>query len=506
VTEPDTEWQSLDRRTVAVTVVLAIGVTLASAIPLAINMLGDGRAPGFVVTAVAAALILVGGLAAISGLLRWRHTRYRITGDRIELRFTLVVHRLRSIPRDRVRSVDLTANPLLRLFGLVKVQVGTGQQTTGSAHLVLNPVTRQRAVALRQELLAVAAAPDRAAESGKRTLAQLDWSWIRYAPISATTVILGATALGGVLQLADWFGLRETILGEIGALLQGLPLPAAAGMLVAIGVGVGIVGSLALFIELWWGYRLLREEGGALRVHRGLLTTRSLSLEERRLRGVEVIEPIGARLLGAARVDAVAVGVRAKSGKEKSDPRTLLPLAPRSLAHRVAAGVLREPVSPTWSATFRPHPVAARGRRLYRAVGSALVVAGLLALSGLVLTPVLLDLAWVAVVVGVPVAVAVGLDAYRNLGHDICGDYMVARSGAVSRRTVALRRAGVIGWTITSSPFQRRVGLLTLVATTAANKGAYQIYDIGQSDGLRFADAAVPGLLTPFLDRSATSA
>jgi putative membrane protein len=106
----------------------------------------------------------------------------------------------------------------------------------------------------------------------------------------------------------------------------------------------------------------------------------------------------------------------------------------------------------------------------------------------------------------VPIAVALGLDAYRNLGHDLCGDYLVARSGAVSRRTVALKRTGVIGWTITRSPFQRRAGLITLVATTAANKGTYQIYDIGESDGLRFADAAVPGLLTPFLDHPATSA
>jgi putative membrane protein len=505
VTGPDPEWQSLDRRSVAVTVLLATGVTLASAIPLAVGMLGDGRAPGFVVAAVAAALVLVGGLAAIGGLLRWRHTRYRITDDRVELRFTLIVHRLRSIPRDRVRSVDLTANPLLRMFGLVKVQVGTGQQATGSSHLVLNPVTRQRAAALRQELLAVAAAPDQPGP-GMQTLARLSWSWIRYAPISATTPILGATALGGVLQFSDWFGLRETILGEIGDRLRGMPLAATVGTLVAVGVVVGIAGSLALFVELWWGYRLVRDDGATLRVHRGLLTTRSLSLEERRLRGVEVVEPIGARLLGAARVDAVAVGVRAKSGEDRSDPRTLLPAAPRLLAHRVAASVLREPVSPTWSATLRPHPVAARGRRLRWAVGSVLLVAGLLALSSLVLTPVLLPSAWLAVLVGLPIAVALGLDAYRNLGHAISGDYLVARSGAVSRRTVALRRTGVIGWTITRSPFQRRAGLLTLVATTAANKGAYQIYDIGESDGLSFADAAVPGLLTPFLDCSAPTA
>ena len=40
----------------------------------------------------------------------------------------------------------------------------------------------------------------------------------------------------------------------------------------------------------------------------------------------------------------------------------------------------------------------------------------------------------------------------------------------------------MIGWTITSSPFQRRAGLLTLTATTAANRGAYLIYDVEASE------------------------
>src|SRR5206468_2953351 len=106
-----------------------------------------------------------------------------------------------------------------------------------------------------------------------------------------------------------------------------------------VGVIVGVLGSLGLFAELWSGYRLTREDG-MLRVRRGLLTTRSLSLDERRLRGVEVVEPLGARLVGAARVDAVASGLRTQGDKERGDPKTLLPPAPRAEAHRVAAEIV----------------------------------------------------------------------------------------------------------------------------------------------------------------------
>lgn len=87
-----------------------------------------------------------------------------------------------------------------------------------------------------------------------------------------------------------------------------------------------------------------------------------------------------------------------------------------------------------------------------------------------------------------------------GLGHGTAGDYLVARSGAVRRSTVALRRGGVIGWTVRQSYVQRRAGLLTLTATTAAGDGAYHVRDADASEGLRFAATAVPGLLEPFLE------
>ena len=70
-----------------------------------------------------------------------------------------------------------------------------------------------------------------------------------------------------------------------------------------------------------------------------------------------------------------------------------------------------------------------------------------------------------------PLAVALALDAYRNLGHALSGRYLVTRSGTLRRSTAALERAGVIGWTVKQSYFQRRAGLLTLTATTAAGRG-----------------------------------
>ncbi|MGH3879475.1 MAG: PH domain-containing protein [Actinophytocola sp.] len=311
------------------------------------------------------------------------------------------------------------------------------------------------------------------------------------------TPLLGAAAFGAVLQASEWFDLQGALFSTVRGLFGGLPLAGLVAVLVAIGLVVGVVGSLLLFVEMWWQYRLTREHG-SLRVHRGLLTTRSLSLEQRRLRGVDVFEAFGSRLAGAARVDVVATGLRVRSGNERADPKTLLPAAPLAVAHRVAVDVLG--ATPLSDVDIRAHPAAARGRRLRWAVFSVLAFVALVALLGVLLTVVLAHVAWIAAVVLMPVAVALALDDYRNLGHGLSGDFLVTRYGAGSRHTVALVRGGIIGWTVRSSPFQRRVGLVTLAATTAANTGQYLVRDVGESEGLTFAAAAVPDLLTPFLE------
>jgi putative membrane protein len=62
-----------------------------------------------------------------------------------------------------------------------------------------------------------------------------------------------------------------------------------------------------------------------------------------------------------------------------------------------------------------------------------------------------------------------------------------------------LQRTGIIGWNVQQSWFQRRAGLVTLVATTAAGQQAYAAFDLPEAEAIALADAAVPGLVRPFL-------
>jgi putative membrane protein len=471
-----TGWRRLDRRTLGVTAVLLVGAAVSAGTPIAIGTRSPWLLP--------AAVLLVGG-GVLADYVRWRHTRFRCTAERLETEFAFVAHTRKSLPRERIRTVDLTANPLHRAFGVAVLTIGTGQQEK----ITLSPLARADAEALRTELLHRIPGP--ATEDGP--LATLDPRWIRYAPVSFVAPTLGLAAFGSLFKVADWFGAGGGLLEWLLNLFGELPLAVSILLLLALAIVIGVAGAAGLFAEMWWHYRLDREPGGTLRVRRGLLTTRSITLEERRLRGVELVEPLGARLSGAARVDAIATGVKTDDGK--TEAKTLLPVAPRAIAREVATRIVGEPAT---DVPLVPHPPAARGRRLRWAVLTALAPVLVLLLLGALLTDVLLVLGGLLAVVALPVAVLLALDAYRGLGHGSRGRYLVLRAGSVRRSTAVLARDGVLGWTVKQSVFQRRRGLATFTATTAAGAGAYSIRDADAGEGLAFAVAAVPGVLEPF--------
>ncbi|MFW6723934.1 PH domain-containing protein [Streptomyces sp. MAR4 CNY-716] len=493
---PAPRWRRLDRRSLLVTAQLLLGAAFGAGVPVGAGLAAhlDFRAAAAWVLA-GSALLLGGGLAVDA--LRLRHTRYRVGAERVELRTGVLFTNRRSLPRDRIRTVDLTAHPLLRLLGLVKVRIGTGDQAAaGESALQLAPVRRAEGESLRRELLrrATAAAP---ADDDPR-VAALSPGWIRYAPLSFLTPLLALTGWGAVMQVSQWFGAEETVVDWVRDTFSPLPALWTVLALGAIALATGFAGSLGLWTEMWWSYRLEREPDGTLRVRRGLLTTRSISLEEARLRGVAVVEPLGVRLSGAARVEAVATGLSRKDS-EDGDLNALLPAAPRAVADEVAARVLRTPVALT-RPELAAHPRAALARRLRWSLGAALVpVAVLVALGAALSVRGLVYAGAVTAAVLLPAAALLARDAYRSLGHGLAGPYLVVRSGTLRRATVALRRDGVVGWTVRQSPFQRRAGLVTLRATTAAGAQAYAAYDVGEAQVLRFAAEAVPELLTPFL-------
>ena len=490
-------WLTLARSTVLVTSLLVLGASLGTSVLIVVPVwLGGDHGPLALVLCLAGTVVVT-GVGAVADRLRWRTTRYRLTEQRLEMHSGILFKRRRSLARERIRNVDLTAHPLLRVFGLVRLSLGTGEKVSETAgqSIVLDPLPRADGERLRAELLR-REYTDPAAD-GPEVLARWSPAWIRYVPVSVFTLLFAVGAAGGIFQVAEWAGVpalpvewASEISGRIGA------WPALLAAIVVF-VLAGAVAMTALGVESWWNYRLERSKQ-ALRVHRGLLTSRSISFESSRIRGVELVEPLGARLAGAARLDVVATGLRADA--EQQDSATLVPAAPRAVPVQVAEDLIGGPLPQT----LRPHPPAARSRRLVRA---AALIAGLVAVATILVVLVRPTAFWTSVIVVAVLAcsvlaVAVAVDSARSLGHQLTSAHLLARRGSIRRTTVALDRSGIIGWRVRQSLFQRRVGVLTVTATTAAGRGRYSVVDVASGPGLAVAEEAVPDLLTPFLERA----
>ena len=513
--EDPVEWGRLDARTILVRPFAQIGQLLA---PL-LGVILLGRSISGLWTGILAAVVVLG-----AGTFAYLTTRYRVTSEQVQVRSGLVTRSRLAAPRDRVRTVEATAPPVHRLLGVVRVRIGTGTGAAGgkSNELVLDAVSQRELDALRSALLRrdtpTGSPPDPpdftatgdpspggpspgssdpvpAVGADGELLLRWDARWLGYAPLSTAGLAALAGLIGIAFQFGDDLGV-DSRLGSVEAGLSELPVALLVGVGVVVVLGISVVASVVINLLGWFGLALRRDRDGSLHVRRGLLTTRTVTVEDARLRGVELIEPLAVRAAGGARLAAVVSGLATGDGDTSS--ADLCPPAPRGAVLGVAGRIAGPGLA---GLELVGHPRAALRRRMTR----TLVPLAVLLIAGVVGVAVGLVAWWVpagVAVLGVPLAVALARSRYRGLGHAVGPELMAVRQGSLLRRTTVLRRDGIIGVTVRSNVFQRRGGLATVAMTTAAGPGEYEMLDVGAAQGLAAADAAVPGLLAPFLVRA----
>lgn len=528
------QWQRQSPRMLLVHPVRILG---SFALPLVLAVLGISR--GMEEDRFWVGAVVVGGaLAVAAGIVSWYVTRYRFTDEQVQLRTGLLNRRVLTAPLDRVRSVDIESSLLHRVLGLAKVKVGTGVDAT---RIELDGVSREQAAELRTYLLRRAgaagspdvgtlavgtapgydvapASPDAASDAAlpgapagetggtaypagpaepEKELARIDWGWLRYAPFSLSSLVVVAGAVGVLAQFGDDLAVDEVAVAQ-GAwewvLAQAL-LVLVAMAVVAVVLGWVVVSTVS-YVVTWWNLRVVREARGNLRITRGLVTTHSQTVERAKVRGARMGEPFLLRLVRGAELTALATGV-GSGGTAK-----VLPPAPRDVVTAVGHELLEEEGALTMRLTG--HGPRARRRIHVRHQWGTLVVVALLALPTWVI-----DGGWTAWLPGwgplVLLAVLGALNAvvadsaWRNLGHGLTARHLVVQTGAFVRTREVLELAGVIGWRLDQSFFQRRLGLANLMATTAAGAEVVTAPDIPLVLAVPLARRATPGMLDDFL-------
>ncbi|WP_330185189.1 PH domain-containing protein [Nocardia sp. NBC_01503] len=485
------------------------------------------------------------GVIVVLALTRWFTTTYRITPDNVELRTGLLQRKRLSVPRNRVRSVDVEADLLHRALGLAVLSIGTGQQAERGDRFKLDSLDASLVPALRTTLLehtrehthggaeTATAQADTATTDGvllTKPVADAPapprhppveithWQpkWVRYAPLSLTGFAIIAPIVGLLFQ----YGFARVIFDSnaVQGVEDGGAQAIAFAVLLLIFFLVAFVSlaACARYLMTYYGLRVI-DDGATLHIRHGLFTTRQITLDLARLRGATVNEPLLLRMAGAAELETIMTGTKSR--------QKIVPQAPReavdhTLAHLLdstaaidsvdrtavtantgsASSEAHLTIPPVVTAALRSHGPAATRRRYTRALTPPLLAAAVLIVFSLagVTIPAWI---WALVVIAAAIATALAWDRARGLGHAAIparGDnptWLITRSGSLDRDRDCLEGPGIIGWTVRQSWFQRRVGLATITAATAAGKKRYRVIDIPIDQAWPLIDAVTPGQL-----------
>lgn len=430
-------------------------------IPVIIGSLVLGSATGN-----PAVVVMVVAATVAYGAARWFTTTYRIGPTDVQLRTGVLQRKVISVPRNRIRSVSTEARLLHRMLGLTVLRVSTGQEARGDAVFALDAVQAEEVPRLRAILLAdsLAVADEEQAPAG-RVLAKWDPSWLRYSPLSFTGLAMIAAAAGLVYQMGAGAALRDSDVAR-----SGVDVAEQFGVATTVAVAaiVVLLASVVLSVLqslLSYGNLVLRRDADVLHLRLGLLRVREHTFDMRRLRGGSLREPLLVRLFGGARLDAVMTGVGGVG-----EASLLLPPCPRATAEAVLTDLIERPE--VVSGPLRAHGPAATRRRWTRAMVAPVVIAVVLAVTA---AP---SWAWLLCVVLAVGCALLAHDRTRSLGHRVGDGWLVARTGSLQRRRDCIDASGIIGWTVRQTLMQRRAGVATLIAATAAGVKHYQVIDV----------------------------
>jgi len=409
------------------------------ALPLIIGLVAGGTRSSF--SAIAFGLAGVAA-ALVIGISRWQATAYAVTDRALHFRSGVFSPDETVVPLDRIQAVDTITGPVQRLFGVTGLHV----QTPGGGEdgdVVLSALSARAAADLRSAL----GHADHGVGGARRRLSMT----------GLLVTALTAPQLGVVLPVLG---------GLFGAVQNGLLGPGEAEVKNINSVHEVVLVGLALLVAAWLlsflgavvafsGFEVQRVEG-RVRVRRGLLQRRAVSVPVARVDGVQVVESPLRRPFGLVtlRLEVTSLG-----GREAA-ARTLFPLMRRAAVEPFLAAFLPE-LAGSLAVDDRP-PARARRRYVTRPLLAALAAGAA--------TVAVIPAAWPAVPVLVVAAVLSGLDAYAAGGlrlHDGDARVVVRARRRGARVTLVARRRRLQELDVSRSPLQRRAGLATVSIAVA---------------------------------------
>jgi putative membrane protein len=439
-------WRRLHPAAIAV---WAAGVIGSLALPIVFFLvIGRGGSIGLAAFA--------GGVAMIGSVVRWSRFRYRLDDRALHLRGGLLQQWERTIQLPRIQSVDVVQKLTHRAFGVVELRIEVvGGQSTEAPLVALLP---DEATRLRALLASDLAEADGSSETPLVRMRPRD---LLVAGLTGGRVAVVAAMAGWAFQLLP----EESFVVNLDR-LAGTDRSSLETVLLIAGalLGASVLISLATTVVVYWGFTAHRRDD-RLVITRGLLQTRRSVIPLGRIQAIRIEENLVRRVFGLASIRVLTAGYGKESG-DQQQASMLVPVADRERCLEIAETVvgsdgLRE-------VDLRTAPTRALVRRL--------VFASIVGVAALALGLALPEGVRIATVPVLPVAVGFGYLSWRALGHAVLARHVVARSGALQRRTTVAARANVQHLILHRSPTQRPFGLASL--TLAIPKASASVIDV----------------------------
>ncbi len=427
---------------------------------------------------------------------QWLAFRYRLEDDELIIDSGVLSRRQRVIPVARIQNVDLKRSALERIAGVAELRLETasgGAETEASlavlsleeAHTVQARLREQRA---RTDTAATAATPDHtfptdpdhpAAGTGRpfdeaETLLELSVADLAIAGATSNEAGLIAAGLatgleilgdvGGLQQLDVWLASAIGQPDELGIAGTALLIAGLAVAFIVLGWVVSIVATVVRF----WGFTLTRS-GTDLRREYGLLSRHQSTVPLDRVQVVRIEETLLRRPLGLAalKIETAGAGQQQRQGAQSGGSEAYVPITRRGDVGRLIRAVFED--ARLEGVELHPvHPVSRRRSFVRLAVPIVLgtAVAAWFDPRGLALAALLLP-AWFF-----------ARAEFRARAWARPEGYTLIRSGVVTRINAVVPERKIQTLHLRATPFQRRLGLTTLLVDTAGGGSASRAVDL----------------------------
>jgi len=425
---------------------------------------------GFAVAAGVAGAVV---LAAVGyEVAYYRRFDYELTDDTLDISSGVISRREREIPYRRIQNVDVSRSVIQRAIGVAAVDLETagGSSTEGSIRFVIpDEATRlQREVQRRKSAGSGGETRDEGADrtrSEARTGAGVGADRVGPDEEELFAISPGELALVGALSFdGRLIGLLAFLSsGSVPVLSSFIPDASAVALTVTAIVGVGglflvswVLGAGVAFTN-YYGFRLSRA-GDELRYERGLFRRYSGSIPTEKVQALRIADNPAKRALGYASLSIETAGYAPGQGGEQGS-QAAVPIATTERVYRLA----RE-VESFGDPRFNRPPKRIRWRYAFR---YAVVVGVLVAVAFGIDWYLGVGLPWyapAALLLAVPPAAHL---KWKHRGYWLDEDHLLARNGFWSRTVTVVPYYRIQNVIDSRTVFQRRWDVATIIADTA---------------------------------------